>query len=348
MNRIFKVRGGRNIFSEIYKKFFVKFEEPLYVKKLKLEVLVQIANMHNFQDILNEMEEYVNDVNSNFSKFTIRKIGSLGLRVDEALPHIVSLLKSLVHRNVDYIVAEALSVLQHILRKFPAIIEEFINFLEPAILALDNDVKGMSSLIWILGEFGHKLDNAPYILENLIEDFSEGVQPSNIIYAVLLAGTKLFFKSPGEMQPVLGKIFELILKNYFDVDLRDRTLYIYNLMKKDINLAEFVICGEGEKIDNFGNELEDEVVDNLFTQFNTLSVVYQKTEEKFVKQVADDIDGVNFQRRNIDDETGYEDNEVIRTTNTHSNNNIININSTSNYNPSPSAPPKNDLLVNFN
>ena len=68
---IFNFRGGRPLFSEIYKKFFIKFEEPLYVKNLKMEILVQIANETNFQDILNEMEEYVNDVNSTWIFFPL-------------------------------------------------------------------------------------------------------------------------------------------------------------------------------------------------------------------------------------------------------------------------------------
>src|SRR5690606_37364669 len=114
------------VFSEVYKKFFVKFEEPLYVKKLKLEILVQIANDANYQEILNEMDEYVNDVNSIFAKSTIKRIGSLGLRVDSALGSIVNLLKGLLTRSIDYIVAESLCVIRDLSRKYPAVIEEFV------------------------------------------------------------------------------------------------------------------------------------------------------------------------------------------------------------------------------
>lgn len=233
------------------------------------------------------MEEYVNDVNSNFSKHVIRKIGSLGLRVDQALVQIVSLLRSLLSRSIDYIVAESLSLLQNLLRKFPSILEEFSKQLETAIAEINSDPKGLSAAIWILGEFGNKLDNAAYILENLLDQFAGDLQSPKIIYALLLAGAKLFFKSPAEMQRILGRIFEMILKNYHDVDLRDRTYYFYNLMQKDVQLAEYIICGEAATVDFLYNDLDDEFLDQIYSEFNTLSIIYRKPEEKFVKNLEE-------------------------------------------------------------
>jgi AP-4 complex subunit beta-1 len=303
-------KGGRPLFSEIYKKFFVKFEEPLYVKNLKLEILVQIANENNYQDILNEMDEYVNDVNGNFSMNTIRKIGSLGLRVDSAIYHIVGLLKNLLSRNIDYIVSESLCVLQTLLRKYPAIIEEFIKYLEPSIMALNNDAKGLSAILWIIGEFGDRLETSPYILENLLDHFASDIQPPNIIYSLLTAGTKLFFKTPGEMQPILGRIYEMILKNYHDVDLRDRCYYYYNLLSKDIELAKYIICGENSTVDNFYNELDDEYLDQIYSQFNTLSIIYQKPEEKFVKQMIEDPENFQFKKKDEQLDELYEEEQL--------------------------------------
>lgn len=276
-------RGGRKIFSDIYKNFFIKFEEPFYVKKLKLEILVQVANESNYSEILNEMEEYANDVNSNFAKHVIRKIGSLGLRVDQALVQIVNLLKSLLTRSIDYIVAESLCLLQNLLRKYPSILDEFSKVLESAVAEINCDPKGLSAVIWILGEFGDKLDNAAYLLENLLDQFVGEIQPPKIIYALLLAGAKLFFKSPGETQLILGRIFEMILKNYNDVDLRDRTYYIYNLLQKDVNLAEYIICGDSVTVDYLYSDLDDEFLDQIYSEFNTLSIIYRKPEEKFIK-----------------------------------------------------------------
>jgi len=106
---------------------------------------------------------------------------------------------------------------------------------------------------------------------------------ARLFYSLLLAGTKLFFKTPGEMQAVLGRVYEFILKNFHDVDLRDRTYYFYNLMQKDISLAEHIICGEGATLDNIYSEIEGEHLEKIYSQFNSLSIIYQKPEEKFIK-----------------------------------------------------------------
>ncbi len=231
------------------------------------------------------MEEYVNDVNSNFSKHVIRKIGSLAMRVDQAIVQTVSLLKSLLNRSIDYIVAESLCLLQNLLRKYPSILGDFSKTLETSISEINSDPKGLSAAIWILGEFGDKLENSPYIIENLLDQLYGEIQSPKIIYALLLTGAKLFFKSPGEMQPILGKIFEMILKNYHDVDLRDRTYYIYNLLLRDVNLAEYIICKDSATVDYLYSDLDDEYLDQIYSEFNTLSIVYRKPEEKFIKNL---------------------------------------------------------------
>lgn len=100
---------------------------------------------------------------------------------------------------------------------------------------------------------------------------------------MLLATTKLFFKTPGEMQEILGKFFEMVLKNYHDVDLRDRTYFFYNLLKNNVELADFIISGERVVIDEYYDDFEGEALETIYSQFNTLSVIYSKPEEKFVR-----------------------------------------------------------------
>jgi len=280
------LKGGRETFSELYKRFYAEYEEPLFIKKIKLKILVQIANDNNYYDILSEFEEYANEKSSTFGKYSIRKIGELALRVDSSLQAVIDILKKLLTQQVDYIVSESFCVLRDLMRKYPALINEFLHLIESSIQIISNDPRGLSALIFIIGEFGQKIENAPYILEYLSR---LEVHSSEFAYSLLLAGCKLFFKSPGEMQPILGKIFELILNNYKDVDLRDRVYYYYNLMKKDINLAEYIICGQPNVVDYYYSEFDDDYIDQIFAEFNSLSIIYRKPEEKFIKYTPDDL-----------------------------------------------------------
>jgi len=63
-----------------------------------------------------------------------------------------------------------------------------------------------------LGEHGESYEDAPYILENYIS--SDENQGSSIVKQTLLTATmKLFLKRPGEMQKILGALFNNIFSN---------------------------------------------------------------------------------------------------------------------------------------
>ena len=309
------LKGGRETFSELYKRFYAEYEEPLYIKKIKLKILVQIANDSSYYDILSEFEEYANEKSSTFGKYSIRKIGELALRVDSSLQAVIDILKKLLSQQVDYIVSESFCVLRDLMRKYPALINEFLHLIESSIQILSNDPRGLSALIFILGEFGQKIENSPYILEYLSK---LEIHSSEFAYSLLLAGCKLFFKSPGEMQPILGKIFELILNNYKDVDLRDRVYYYYNLMKKDINLAEYIICGQPNVVDYYYSEFDDDYIDQIFAEFNSLSIIYRKPEEKFIKYTPDDLNEEDEDK--ADEEDQIEDKPLPNANNTNNTN----------------------------
>ena len=217
-------------------------------------------------------------------------------------------------------------------RRYPTLINEFIHLIENSVQIVSNDPKGLSAIIFLLGEYGQKIENAPYILEYLSK---LEIHSSEFAYSLLLAGCKLFFKSPGEMQPILGKIFELILTNYKDVDLRDRVYYYYNLMKKDIKLAEYIICGEQNVVDYYYSEFDDEYIDQIFSEFNSLSIVYRKPEEKFAKYIPEDIqeeEDKNDEEEQIEDKP-LPNNNYNENSNDNSNNQqqqVLNYNNTTN------------------
>ena len=271
---------------------------------------------NNYFDILSELEEYANEKSSTFAKYSIRKIGELALRVDSSLQAVVEILKKLLTHQIDYIVSESFCVLRDLIRKYPALINEFMHLIENSIQIISNDPRGLSALIFIIGEFGQKIENAPYILEFLSK---LEIHSSEFAYSLLLAGCKLFFKSPGEMQPILGKIFELILNNYKDVDLRDRVYYYLNLMKKDINLAEYIIAGQPNVVDYYYSEFDDEYIDQIFAEFNSLSIIYRKPEEKFIKYTPDDLNEEEEDKG--DDEDQIEDKPLPNSNNTQNNSN---------------------------
>ena len=55
-------KGYNTVFASDYKSFYCRVDEPTYIKLLKLEILSLIACDFNLGDMLNELGEYVTDV----------------------------------------------------------------------------------------------------------------------------------------------------------------------------------------------------------------------------------------------------------------------------------------------
>ena len=47
-----------NIFDKEVRVFFCNFQDPLYVKTAKLELLVRLADLKNVDQLLNEFKDY--------------------------------------------------------------------------------------------------------------------------------------------------------------------------------------------------------------------------------------------------------------------------------------------------
>ena len=50
------------------KIFYCNFNDPIYVKREKLDILVRLASADNIQAILHELKDYTNEVDVEFVK----------------------------------------------------------------------------------------------------------------------------------------------------------------------------------------------------------------------------------------------------------------------------------------
>ena len=62
------LRGGNQYFEKEFKNFYCKFDDPTYVKKLKIAILEKVAGEDNLGDILNELGEYVTDIDTSLAE----------------------------------------------------------------------------------------------------------------------------------------------------------------------------------------------------------------------------------------------------------------------------------------
>ena len=114
------------IFRHEMKVFFVKYNDPIYVKLEKLDIMIRLASQANIAQVLSELKEYATEVDVDFVRKSVRAIGRCAIKVEQSAERCVSTLLDLIQTKVNYVVQEAIVVIKDIFRKYPNKYESII------------------------------------------------------------------------------------------------------------------------------------------------------------------------------------------------------------------------------
>ncbi|KAJ1396387.1 TBP domain superfamily [Sesbania bispinosa] len=266
------------IFSSDYKHFYCQYNEPSYVKKLKLEMLTAVANESNTYEIVTELCEYAANVDIPIARESIRAVGKIALQQYD-VNAIVDRLLQFLEMEKDYVTSEALVLVKDLLRKYPQWSQDCIAVVGNISSKNVQEPKAKAALIWMLGEYSQDMHDAPYVLESLIENWDEE-HSAEVRLHLLTAAMKCFFKRPPETQKALGAALAAGLAD-FHQDVHDRALFYYRLLQYNVSVAESVVNPPKQAVSVFADTQSSEVKDRIFDEFNSLSVVYQKPSYMF-------------------------------------------------------------------
>ena len=59
--------GGGKYFKENYKRFFCEGEDKEYIQEVKLLILKELVDEDSFDNIFNELSNYIHEVNSSLA-----------------------------------------------------------------------------------------------------------------------------------------------------------------------------------------------------------------------------------------------------------------------------------------
>lgn len=80
----------------------------------------------NFADILNELAEYVTDVNMEIARASIRNVGKISLRIPAAVDEAIEHLLGFLDLSIEYVSGESIVALRDLLRRYPERSEEIV------------------------------------------------------------------------------------------------------------------------------------------------------------------------------------------------------------------------------
>ncbi|TQS37837.1 hypothetical protein Golomagni_01676 [Golovinomyces magnicellulatus] len=269
-----------DILSKELRVFFCKYNDPPYVKLLKLEITVRIANDKNVHQLLAELKEYALEVDMDFVRRAVKAIGQVAIKIESACEKCVSTLLELIATKVNYVVQEAIVVIKDIFRKYPGY-EGIIPTLCKYIDDLD-EPNARGALIWIVGEYAEKISNADEILSGFVDGFMEEFTQTQL--QILTAVVKLFLKKPEGHQGLVQTILQAATAENDNPDIRDRAYIYWRLLSGDLHIAKAIILSNKPPITTTIPSLPPALLEQLLNEISTLASVYHKPPEAFLIQ----------------------------------------------------------------
>ncbi|XP_057352790.1 AP-2 complex subunit beta-like isoform X3 [Manis pentadactyla] len=79
------VQKRPEILKQEIKVFFVKYNDPIYVKLEKLDIMIHLASQANIAQVLAELKEYATEVDVDFVRKAVRAIGRCAIKVEASV-----------------------------------------------------------------------------------------------------------------------------------------------------------------------------------------------------------------------------------------------------------------------
>jgi vesicle coat complex subunit len=136
-------------------------------------------------------------------------------------------------------------------------------------------------MIWIIGEYAERIDNADELLHSFLDGFQD--ENTQVQLQLLTAIVKLFLKKPTETRDLVENVLTLATQDTDNPDLRDRGYIYWRLLSTDATAARDVVLAEKPLISEETDLLEPSLLDELICHISSLASVYHKPPNAFVE-----------------------------------------------------------------
>ncbi|GLA39688.1 hypothetical protein AnigIFM63309_007287 [Aspergillus niger] len=253
--------------------FFCNYNDPIYVKVTKLELIFMLTTKENISVVLAELREYATEIDVHFVRKAVRAIGKLAIKIESAAKQCIDTLLELVNAKIPYIVQEATVVIRNIFRKYPNQYENIIGNVIQNIDELD-EPEAKAAIIWIIGQYADRIENSDGLLQDYLATFHD--ETVEVQLALLTATVKFFIQRPTKGQQLVPQVLKWCTEETDDPDLRDRGYMYWRLLSTDPKTAKQIVMGEKPPISAESEKLDSRTLEELCLNVGTLATVYLK------------------------------------------------------------------------
>lgn len=304
-----------DILAKELRAFFIKYNDPLYLKLEKIEIMTRISNDENCMLLLSEFREYSMEVDIDLVSRAINGIGQIAIKIEKCAKKSVEILYELFISRGDYVVEEIVIVVQNILRRYP---KEYLSTVITIIADLNfydlSKPESLSSYMWILGEYAREI---PHLEEKLtiivdgFDDFEPMVQSAALSSIVKISLVKPTPKTPQLLQTTLNKA----TKEVENADVRDKAYLYWRLLSTDDkDLQKEIILNKLPILESTIDSFTPGLLDELIQRLGTLSSIFYKPASSFINANSDDqifITSSDLQNKKIEELQQIAKHEIV-------------------------------------
>jgi Adaptin N terminal region len=286
-NLDFIIQKYGGLFTDV-KLFFCKYSDLPFVKTEKMNILLRLTDSKNADNVLNELSEYSNDLDPEFSRKAIQCIWKIALRLESVVDKCIGLYYRMVceyqPENTSYHVCELSIGVSCIVRRYPQpsgstkyhnLVKKIVEFI-PSLL----EPKARIAAIWLLGEFASVIPSVPDLLTKLYTNFMD--DELEVQMQILTSATKCYldYSDNDKVFEIIQGILKQTTENCENPDLRDKAFIYWRLLALEkVDMMKKVLLAERPQTLFPSEDFEKPFLKKLLANIGAVSSIYHSAPE---------------------------------------------------------------------
>ncbi|KAH9599748.1 Clathrin/coatomer adaptor [Trypanosoma melophagium] len=300
--------GLSRFFKKYLTVFFVKYDDPIFIKLEKAEILLELADNEVGEVVLSEYVTYATDADEEMVRKAVRSIGFLAAKSEPLAARCVEKLIGLIDTGVSYVVQDAAIVVQTVLRRYPGRFHDVVTKLCDALDVL-NTAESKAAVAWVLGEYAQYVEKLQNLLSIFVDSFPN--EHPTVQLALLTAVVKIYLQNNTDTKHYNSGILQRVLVMATQSglpDIRDRAYMYWRLVTSDVEAAKkLVLTSSGSTIFTTVNSIEKNRLQTLLLDIGNLTSVLHRPLHLIYNNGLD-LDEEDNDENGDSDETKHESN----------------------------------------
>ena len=191
---------------------------------------MRLVSDETVSQVLSELKEYSAEVDLEFVRQAIQAIGTCAIQFRDVARDSVTILLQLIESQINYVVQEAIIVMKDIFRAYPNHFEYTLPTLCEGLTSLDQP-EAKAALIWIVGEYAARIENASLLIETFCEMFTD--EPETVQLQLLTTSVKAFIQLKDSRSQHNAQHVLRIASSCENPDVRDRAFIYWRLLSSN-------------------------------------------------------------------------------------------------------------------